>query len=190
MTREQAKQNLIGFGIEEPTSEQISAYLNQLNGESRKAKEEAETLRENASKAAELQAELDRLNEEKMSDVEKANKQTETANKHIAELEKKIRIMETRNKLAEKGITGEEADTLFDENGVIDFDVLGKIIANRESAAATAKEKEIAANASNPGGGSGGNEETKTSAEQIVEKMFGTKKDTNNDILSHYVGGN
>ena len=36
MTREQAKQNLISIGISEPTDEQVSNYLNQLNGETKK----------------------------------------------------------------------------------------------------------------------------------------------------------
>lgn len=33
MNREQARQNLIGFGVEEPSDEQISNYLNQIGGE-------------------------------------------------------------------------------------------------------------------------------------------------------------
>ena len=36
MTREQAKQNLISIGVAEPTDEQISSYLNQVNGETQK----------------------------------------------------------------------------------------------------------------------------------------------------------
>ena len=35
----------------------------------------------------------------------------------------------------------------------------------------------------------GGNNETKSTAEKMVEKMYGGKKQENN-ILSHYVGGN
>ena len=31
MTREQAKQNLIAIGVAEPTDEQVSNYLNQVN---------------------------------------------------------------------------------------------------------------------------------------------------------------
>lgn len=41
MTREQAKQNLISIGISEPTDEQVSNYLNQLNGETKKEKDKA-----------------------------------------------------------------------------------------------------------------------------------------------------
>lgn len=186
MTREQAKQNLKSIGIEEPTDEQVSAYLNQFGAENKKEKEKAEQYKSAAEKSAELQAELDRLNEEKMSDVEKANKATETANTRVAELEKQIKAMEIKNKLAEKGITGDDATGLIDSDGNIDFDVLGKIIADRENAAATAKEKEIAANASNPGSGKAGTDDSKTSAEQLVEKMF-QGKENKQDILANYV---
>lgn len=40
MTREQAKQNLIAIGVAEPTDEQVSNYLNQVNGETKKRKKE------------------------------------------------------------------------------------------------------------------------------------------------------
>lgn len=156
MTREQAKKNLIAFGIEEPSEEQISNYLNQIGAETKKEKDRADGYKANADKAAELQAELDRINEQNLSDIEKANKATETANNRVAELEKQVKSMQTRAKLAEKGIVGEQADKLFLEDGSIDFDTLGQIISDREAAAATAKEKEIANNSTNPGGGSAG----------------------------------
>ena len=42
MTREQAKQNLIAIGVAEPTDEQVSNYLNQVNGETKKEKARAD----------------------------------------------------------------------------------------------------------------------------------------------------
>ena len=39
MTREQAKQNLIGIGIAEPTDEQITNYLNQIGAETKSYKD-------------------------------------------------------------------------------------------------------------------------------------------------------
>ena len=42
MTREQAKQNLIAIGVAEPTDEQVSNYLNQVNGETKKEKDKAD----------------------------------------------------------------------------------------------------------------------------------------------------
>lgn len=190
MTREQAKKKLIALGNAEPTEEQITDFLNTIGAETKKEKERADSYKEKADKVDELQTQLDDLNSQNLSDIEKANKATETANNRVAELEKQVKTMQTRAKLAEKGIVGEQADKLFAEDGSVDFDILGQIISDREKAAATAKEQEIASNATNPGGGSaGGDNETKSTAEKIAEKMFSGKKQ-NNDVLSHYVGGN
>ena len=157
MSRAEAKQNLIGFGIAEPTEEQITSYLNQIGAETKKEKEKAESLKAKADKADELQTELDRINNEKLSDVEKANKALETANNRIAELERMQKITAQRNSVVEKfKVTGEQANQIVKDDGNLDYDVLGQIISDKEKAAATAKEKEIASGATNPGGGSSG----------------------------------
>lgn len=190
MTREQAKKNLIAFGIEEPSEEQISNYLNQIGAETKKEKDRADGYKANADRAEELQAELDRINEQNLSDIEKANKATETANNRVAELEKQMKSMQTKASLAELGIVGEQAENLINADGAVDFAVLGQIISDRETKAAAKKEEDLLDKTHNPGGGAGGgNNETKSTAEKIVEKMFSGQKQ-NNDILSHYVGGN
>ena len=189
--REQAKQKLISFGVAEPTDEQISDLLNSINAETKKEKDRADGYKAKADKADELQTQLDELNNQNLSDIEKANKALETANNRIAELEKAQTIATQRNSVAEKfKVTSEQAKQIVKDDGSLDYDVLGQIISDKEKAAATAKEQEIAKNATNPGGGSaGGSNEPKTTAEKIAQKMFGGQKQENN-ILSHYVGGN
>ena len=191
MTREQAKQKLISFGVAEPTDEQISDLLNSINAETKKEKDRADGYKAKADKADELQTQLDELNNQNLSDIEKANKALETANNRIAELEKTQTIATQRNSVAEKfKVTSEQAKQIVKDDGSLDYDILGQIISDKEKAAATAKEQEIAKNATNPGGGSaGGSNEPKTTAEKIAQKMFGGQKQVNN-ILSHYVGGN
>lgn len=191
MTREQAKQKLISFGVAEPTDEQISDLLNSINAETKKEKDRADGYKAKADKADELQTQLDELNNQNLSDIEKANKALETANNRIAELEKAQTIATQRNSVAEKfKVTSEQAKQIVKDDGSLDYDVLGQIISDKEKAAATAKEQEIANNATNPGGGgAGGSNEPKTTAEKIAQKMFGGQKQENN-ILSHYVGGN
>ena len=191
MTREQAKQKLISFGVAEPTDEQISDLLNSINAETKKEKDRADGYKAKADKADELQTQLDELTNQNLSDIEKANKALETANNRIAELEKAQTIATQRNSVAEKfKVTSEQAKQIVKDDGSLDYDVLGQIISDKEKAAATAKEQEIAKNATNPGGGSaGGSNEPKTTAEKIAQKMFGGQKQENN-ILSHYVGGN
>lgn len=190
MTREQAKQKLISFGIAEPTDEQVTDFLNTIGTETKKEKDRADGYKAKADKADELQTQLDDLNSQNLSDIEKANKELEKANQRIAELEKNDAIKTQRSLAMEKfKVTAEQAKQIVKDDGSLDYDILGQIISDKESASATAKEQEIADNATNPGGGSaGGNSETKTTAEKIAEKMFSGQKQENN-ILSHYLGG-
>lgn len=191
MTREQAKQNLIAIGVAEPTDEQVSNYLNQVNGETKKEKDKADQYKAKADNADELQKKLDELEAGNLTELEKANKALDTANQQIAELQKKNAIRDLREKaMTDFKVTAEQSKTIVKEDGSFDFDALGKIISDKETAAAQAKEQEIANNTTNPGGGTAGKEnENKTTAEKLVEKLYGGQKQ-NNDILSHYVGGN
>ena len=180
MTRLQAMENLKSFGIEEPTDEQVTAYLNQVHGESKKEKDRAEMLKAQADKADELRQKLDELNNANLSEVEKANKATEAANKQIEELNKKISQMELKAQLAEKGIIGEDADSLIGADGKLDIETLGRIISERETAAASAKEKELLDNTPNPQGsvGSTNNEDAKPLDVANAEKLvFGAGVD-------------
>lgn len=188
MSREQAKQNLISIGITEPTEEQVTNYLNQLNGETKREKDRADKYKADSDKVAELQEQLDALNNQNLSEIEKANKATTDANNKVADLEKQIKAMQIKNALAEKGIVGEQAEKLFNEDGSMDFDVLGQIISDREQASAIAKEKELANKAGNPGSASGGNN-TKSQAEETFNNLFGNKGENNNNnsILANYI---
>ena len=191
MTREQVKQFIkTTFGIEEPTDEMVSAYLNNVNGAIKVEKDKADLLKEEAEKAKALQAELDAINAEKMSDIEKANAETEKANKQIAELQKQVSDMKVRNKLAEMGITGEQADKFFDKDGQIDFDNLGQIISEREKNASALKEKELLDKTPNPSGSVGGSTPEKSEAEKFAEsyaKNLSANNKSSNDALASYL---
>lgn len=188
MTRAEAKSKLISYGVAEPTEEQITDLLNSINAETKKEKDRADGLKAKADKADELQSELDKINEQNLSEVEKANKLVEQANNRIAELEKAQAISTQKATVIDKfKVTAEQANQIVKEDGSLDYDVLGQIISDKESAAATAKEKEIRDNSGNPGG-AGGNDDTKTNAQQIATKLFSGQKQENN-ILSHYVNG-
>lgn len=172
MTREQAKANLVGIGIAEPTDEQVTNYLNQVNGESQKEKQRAEQYKADAAKVTELQRQLDELQNKDLSEIERANKAAENAQAKIAELEKQIAVSEKRSgalkKLADMGITGEDAESLIDDNGEFtNYEALGKILSEREKAAATKKEQEIANNSTNPNGGEPNNNGTDDKTEDV-----------------------
>lgn len=192
MTREQAKQNLISIGISEPTDEQVSNYLNQLNGETKKEKDKVAEYKAKADKADELQSKIDEIEAGNLTELEKANKALETANNQIAELQKSNEIRDLREKaMTDFKITAEQAKTVVKEDGSFDTTVLGQIISEKETASAQAKEQEIAKGTPNPGGGGSNQDSEKTEAEKIAASLISSNSSqSNNDVLSHYLGGN
>lgn len=191
MTREQAKQNLIAIGVAEPTDEQVSNYLNQVNGETKKEKERADGYKAKADTADGLQKQLDELQAGNLTELEKANKALDTANQQIAELKKNNAIRDLREKaMTDFKVTAEQAKTIVKEDGSFDTAELGKIMSEKETAAAQAKEQEIANGSTNPGGGTAGGDkagtDNKTNAEKIAESLISDTPKSNN-ILSHYI---
>ena len=90
MTREQAKQNLIGFGIAEPTDEQITNYLNQIGSETKHYKDKLASVGGKDERIAELEKELEKINKQNMTDIELANAERDKALSSVANLEKQI----------------------------------------------------------------------------------------------------
>lgn len=189
MTREQAKQNLIGFGIAEPTDEQITNYLNQIGTETKSYKDKLASVGGKDDRIAELEKELEKLNKQNMTELELANAEKERALSSVANLEKQIEQMITRTELAKLGITGEVADTLVSGNGKLDFATLGQIISDREKNAVSEYEKKALENTPNPSGSKGKEETQKTEAEQIAENLGKTASATSKDseaIIASY----
>ena len=180
MTREQAKQNLISIGVAEPTDEQITNYLNQVNGETQKEKDKAAEYKEKADKADEYKAKIDELEAGSLTEVEKANKALEMANEQIAKMQKDNSIRDLREKsMTDFKITAEQAKTIVKDDGSFDTAALGKIMSEKETAAAQAKEQEIAGKQDIPGGGSAGGGKDKTEAEKTAEAIGKTLAGTN-----------
>lgn len=190
MTREQAKQNLIAIGVAEPTDEQVSNYLNQVNGETKKEKDRADGYKAKADTADDLQKQLDELQAGNLTELEKANKELDTANQKIAELEKAQAIATQRANAASKfNVTAEQAAQIVKDDGSFDYDVLGKIISEKETAAAQAKEQEIAKGSTNPGGGTaGGNKDNEKTADvENAEKITFGNNSATTEAKNHYV---
>lgn len=190
MTREQAKQNLISIGVAEPTDEQISSYLNQVNGETQKEKDKANQYKAKAEKADELQTQLDEIEAGNLTEVEKVNKDLEAANNLIAKLQKDNAVRDQREAaMTNFKITAEQAKAVVKDDGSLDYTELGKIMSEKETAAAQAKEQEIANNTTNPGGSStGSSEENKKTADvENAEKISFGEASANNEAKNHYV---
>ena len=188
MTREQAKQNLISIGVADPTEEQVSNYLNQVNGETKKEKDRADGYKAKADKADELQTQLDELQAGNMTELEKANKALETANQQIAKLQKDNAVRDLREQaMSDFGITAEQAKTVVKDDGGFDTAVLGKIMSDKEANAIAEYEKKNLEDTPNPNnGGNNGGADNKTNAEKIAESLI-SNAPKNNDVLSHYI---
>lgn len=180
VNRTQAAENLKSFGVEEPTEEQITEYLNQVHGESKKEKDRADRLKEQADRVKGLEDQLKELNNANLSDIEKANKERDDALGQIDSLKTEIENMKLKNELASIGISGEDADNLV-VDGKLNSELLGKIISARETAAASAKEQEILKETPNPAGVGGKGENEKPVDVANAEKLsFGTGIDEKN----------
>lgn len=166
------------------TDEQITNLLNQtgkeLEAEKEKTKQfkadaskiaelqkQLESAKENENRVSELQKQLDELQNKDLSEAEKiqkeldrikaeSEKQLEAEKARNAELEKEMKKSETLKQLAEHGITGEDATNFFNEDGSMNFEILGKVLTERETAARNDEIQKIAKNSTNPGGGNAG----------------------------------
>lgn len=172
----------------EATDEQITNLLNQNNSEVATEKNKTKQYKAKADKADKLQTQLDDLQAGNLTELEKANKALETANQQIADLQKNNAIRDLREKaMTDFKVTAEQAKTIIKEDGSFDTAELGKIMSEKETAAAQAKEQEIAKNQDIPGGGSNkGGADNKTNAEKIAESLI-SNTPKNNDVLSHYI---
>lgn len=190
MTREQARMNLEALGFTDVTKEQIDNYLNQLQGETNKYSATLDNAKKNAELVTSLQAKIDELESQNMTEIEKANKERDKSIELVSTLEAKIKAMELKTSLAEKGIVGDNADKLIASlgSGTLDVELLGQIITDREVASAKAKELEIANGSQNPGGDKGSDDEGKSADVLMAEAMkgmFGERADEDNQ--NYYV---
>lgn len=172
----------------EATDEQITNLLNQNNSEVAKEKNKVSQYKAKADTADSLQKQLDDLQAGNLTELEKANKALETANQQIADLQKNNAIRDLREKaMTDFKVTAEQAKTIIKEDGSFDTAELGKIMSEKETAAAQAKEQEIAKHQDIPGGGSNkSGADNKTNAEKIAESLI-SNAPKNNDVLSHYI---
>lgn len=179
------------------TDEQISELLNRYHADIEKSKEkdkeaeekqkaEAEKLKALESEKAELAKKLEEVENGNLTEVEKANKALETANQRIAELEKAQFISNQRaDAVAQFKITAEQAKEVVKDDGSFDMTKLGAIISEKESAAALAKEQEIARMSSNPNGQNGGESEN-SFAKDLVVGSAKNSNTANQSILDAY----
>lgn len=173
----------------EATDEQITNLLNQNNSEVATEKNKAKQYKAKADTADSLQKQLDDLQAGNLTELEKANKALETANQQITDLQKSNAIRDQREAaMTNFKITAEQAKTVVKDDGSLDYTELGKIMSEKETAAAQAKEQEIAKHQDIPGGGSAGgsNKEKTADVENAKQISFGNPA-TNAEAKNYYV---
>lgn len=160
MTREQAKKNLIALGVEEPTDEQVTNYLNQHNGEVKKYQEDAEKWKKEAEKAEELQTKLDGLEQQNLTELEKEKKAREAAEKRTADLQKQLTTSAVEAIFAKANLSGEEFSGMIGALSGLDLEAAKTSaesfvngISKRDEANKTQWQKETFDKTPNPGGG-------------------------------------
>ena len=166
MSREEVKNKLIGWGIAEPTDEQISDYLATINKEVKSADDRANRYKADADRAKELSKELDEIKSANLSDIEKSQKATEDALAEVAKLQKTVKAMEQAKALAEIGIIGEDASQLVNEDGSLNTSKLGEILSSREKNAVATYQKKVLDETPSP---SGGKSEEEDKASEVKE---------------------
>lgn len=172
------------------TEEQITNILNQNNSEVAREKAKKTQFKEKAEKADELQTQLDEIEAGNLTEVEKVNKDLEAANNLIAKLQKDNAVRDQREAaMTNFKITAEQAKAVVKDDGSLDYTELGKIMSEKETAAAQAKEQEIANNTTNPGGSSAGSDKgtEKPADVENAEKITFGEASANNEAKNEYV---
>ena len=177
MTREEARQNLVALGIEEPSDAQVTNYLNQFhsnrpNPQPQPSPQPTPTPQPQPTPTLEPTPSHD------------DGEELETLRNQIAQLQKENVQKDIRAYAAEKGLTGEQAESVLAgfqtdlEAAKKAIDSIAQIISDKETAAATAKEQELLKGTPNPGGTGGNPGDDKPEDVKNAESIsFGNKAD-------------
>ena len=180
MKREEAKQKLIDLGIAEPTEEQISSLLDSVTAETKSEKARADKYKEDASKAADLQKQLDDLQSQNLSDAEKAQKENEKLLQQIAELTSNNFKSEAKAILKGSGLEDSDVDALL-PGMIAGLDKVEDVQARANAYVSAMNkfrdnaikehDKDVLDGTKTPGAGDDGGDDKKTEAEKFAEAM-------------------
>ena len=173
-SRSEVKDLLKSWGIEEPTDDQVTDYLNRMQKEVKLAEDKANRYKADADKVKDLEKQIEELNTANMTDLELANKKAEEAQKQVELMQKTVTQMQLAKSLAEIGIVGDDANGLFSEDGTLNTEKLGQIIESREKLAVSAYQKQ--ALDSTPAPDTKKPDEEEKPYKDIVERVAATKK--------------
>jgi cell division septum initiation protein DivIVA len=160
MSREQAKKVLASFGIEEPTEEQVTAYLNSIGSEIQKEKSKAEAHQAEIERLKEIEAEYTKQKDASLTAEEKYQKAIKDAEANAKKYAYDLNRMKAENILVSGGIKTDEIGDLLD--GIVSDDAerttklasgLVGLLNSKVEAAGKAKEAELLQNMTPPPAG-------------------------------------
>lgn len=177
------------------TDEQIEKVMAENGKDVQAERQKAEELKKDALKVNELMEQIKDLKADKANadkDIEGKNTELDSLTKKFEQLQADIKKKDLKVSLAEKGITGENADKLIEglSQGNLDVETLGVILTANAQSAVDAKVKELEGNALNPNGGKAGSEPEKSEAEIMatnIGKTFASQNKASEDVLAQYI---
>lgn len=189
MTREDIKKQ-----FPDATEEQITEILN-INGADIETEKKKNIDPKVLKRLQDDSAAYKKLQEADLTDAEKIQKALADAEASKTEFAKKSNRLDVEKILVAAGLTEEDYKDVIDGLVSEDAEVSKKLATNiagmlgKQKEAAIQKTKEELMDGTKTPGGDGGQDNEKSTAEKIAKKLYSGQK-TNNDILSHYVGGN
>jgi hypothetical protein len=200
LSREQAKQLLISLGIETPTDEQVSNYLNSVNGEVQKEKTKSQTDKTELERLKAIEAELEAEKAKSLTAEEKLQAELQKATLLQKEFAKKTNLLEVEKLLVGAGLTKEDYADYIDLLVSDDAETSTKLASGLVSTISKQKEateKKVKADLLNatpaPNGGNGDGKAPKTEAEKVVANLVSEKTASDKasqQALDYYMGGN
>lgn len=194
----------------EATDDQVTKLLNRNNeevaGERRKVdkyKTDLEKMKTDAEEAAELRAKVEALENEKLTEEERQEKAKAAIEKELsdkmaaiekdnAELKAQLTSERIRAYAGSKNLSGEHIDNVLKSFGgnydlaVAAIDSMAQLIQDRETAAALAKEQEIAKLSGNPSGQNATNDNGNSIAMNMAVASAKRAGTANEAILNNY----
>lgn len=173
MTREEAKQNLVALGIEEPTDAQVTNYLNQFHNNRPQTE---------PTPVPQPQPQLTPEPKPEPKSTGCNEDDLESLRNQIAQLQRENVQKDIRAYAAEKGLKGEQADKIlasFQDNldaAKVAIDSMTEIISESNKTAIADYEKKNLHDTPNPGGGKGepGKDEKPEDVKNVETITFGT----------------
>lgn len=194
----------------EATDEQVTKLLNQNNtevaGERKKVdkyKTDLEKMKTDAEEAAELRAKVEALENEKLTEEERQEKAKAAIEKELsdkmaaiekanAELQAQLTSERIKAYAGSKNLNGEHIENILKSFGdnydlaVAAIDSMAQLIQDRETAAALAKEQEIAKLSGNPSGQNATNDNGNSIAMNMAVASAKRAGVANESILNNY----